>query len=72
MNSIEIKDLKKGQVVYEHGYGRVIQAMCLEDAHLKNGGWACKVQGAFGEYELFALDSPAGQAYAPRLYTEPN
>lgn len=72
--SIHIKELKKGQVVYECEYGQNIRLTVTEDGHRKidenHNGWAATATTDKGnEIELFVDHKIT--AYGPRLYDAP-
>lgn len=66
---IEIKDLTKGDVVYECEAGKNIPLQIISDPRRKNNGWEIDALTHEKEVYLFAADD-AGH-YAPRLYSQP-
>ena len=69
---MKVKDLKKGQRVWECERGMNLEYYVLEDAVVIENGHACKVISRnLVEMDLFQHIDEGLHHYGPKLYSEP-
>jgi hypothetical protein len=69
---MKVKNLKKGQRVWECFSGKNFEYYVLEDARIHLNGHACKVISRnLVEMDLFQHKDEGLHHYGPRLYSEP-
>ncbi len=70
--SIDLKDVKKGQILWECQSGFNIRVEAQEDARKKDNGWACNMKLSRNGGEILEYYWVQEYAhYGPRLYKEP-
>ncbi len=61
---IKVKDLRKGDIVYESAYGATVELVVLEDPVFDGRGWSCRTDKT-ALYVAEGFDH-----YGPQLYYE--
>jgi len=68
---VEVKDIRKGDVIFECEKGENHLLQAVSDALPTAQGWMCKVQDAAGEEHEIYVSGNTSSLYTPMLYRIP-